>query len=45
MSEKEESFKNKGKWGVVDTQAQNVMMLKHMSYSTEKTYLMWLCSF
>lgn len=45
MSAKEGSSENKGKWSVVETNVQNAMRLRHMSYSTEKTYLMWLRSF
>ncbi|MEW6676138.1 MAG: integron integrase [Nitrospirota bacterium] len=45
MSAKEESLENKEKWSIVETKAQNAIRLRHMSYSTEKTYLMWLRSF
>lgn len=42
----EKSIKDKEKWSVVvANNAQNAMRLKHMAYSTEKTYLMWLRSF
>jgi len=41
----EKSIKDKEKWSVVVANAQNAMRLKHMAYSTEKTYLMWLRSF
>ena len=45
MPANEKSLKDKEKWSVVEANAQNAMRLKHMSYSTEKTYLMWLRSF
>ncbi len=44
-SAKEESSESKEKWGVVEANMQNAMRLRHMSYRTEKTYLMWLRSF
>lgn len=44
-SAKEESLESKEKWGVVEANTRNAMRLRHMSYSTEKTYLMWLRSF
>jgi len=39
------SLESKTKWDVIETNARNAMRLRHMSYSTEKTYLMWLRSF
>lgn len=44
-SAKEVSLESKEKWGVVEANTQNAMRLRHMSFSTEKTYLMWLRSF
>jgi len=40
IAAKEESFENKEKWGFVEANMRNAMRLRHMSYSTEKTYLM-----
>jgi len=45
LSVKEASCENKGKWSIVEANTQNAMRLRHMSYSTEKAYLMWLRSF
>lgn len=36
---------NREKWGVVEANARDAMRLRHMSYSTEKTYITWLRSF
>lgn len=44
-SAEEDSLENKEKWGIIEANTQNAMRLRHMSYSTEKTYLMWLRSF
>ncbi|MBE0425146.1 MAG: integron integrase [Nitrospirae bacterium] len=32
-------------WAAIEVKMQEVLRLKHMSYSTEKTYLLWLRSF
>jgi integron integrase len=45
QSAKDGRLENKEKWSIVETKAHNAMRLRHMSYSTEKTYLMWLRSF
>jgi integron integrase len=45
VSAKDDFQENKKKWGVVKTNTQKALRLRHMSYSTEKTYLMWLRSF
>ena len=44
-SAKEKPRENEVEWDAVETKTRNALRLKHMSYSTEKTYLLWLRSF
>ncbi|MCR4289671.1 MAG: phage integrase N-terminal SAM-like domain-containing protein [Candidatus Scalindua sp.] len=32
-------------WNILETKTRNILRLKHLSYSTEKTYISWLRTF